>query len=139
LTITASRHTLPDPEVGVTEADVVAIIRKHIEAQFPKTCSMCHRIFRTYADYVRTVTPVGAPVLFAKTRTDGETKAPLYAVGMTNCPCGTTVSISSLGMSEEPVANITRWALERAARDGTTVAQLLDRLLTRLRAEALET
>jgi hypothetical protein len=121
----------------VTEAEVVAIMRKHAEEQFPKTCSKCRLVFRTYADYVRTVTPIGAPVPFDEPRGDGKTKAQLGAVSMANCPCGTTLSISSRGRPAETAEGITTWAREQAAREGITLEQLLERLRARLRAEAL--
>jgi hypothetical protein len=111
----------------------VATVRKQVEALFPKTCSKCARVFRTYADYARIVTPIGAPlVLDAK---EGEAQT-VFAVGMANCVCGTTLSIGSKGPLL-PGVSITDWAKVRAAREGITVEQLFMRMRTRLRAEAL--
>jgi hypothetical protein len=122
----------------VTEGEVVAIMRRHVDAQFPKTCSKCHRVFQTYSEYVRTVTPIGTPVLFERTRGEGEAKAQLGTVSMANCTCGTTLSLSSRGRSQQPEVSITTWARERAEHEGITLEQLFERLRARLRTEALE-
>ncbi len=44
----------------MTEADVIAAMRKHLEDCFPKTCSSCGREYASFREYVENTTHAGS-------------------------------------------------------------------------------
>jgi CTP:molybdopterin cytidylyltransferase MocA len=100
---------------GVTADETIVLVRAHIERQFPKTCPNCGRVFGSLAEYLRVTRHVGEPVSYdADHEEDQLPREPLGTFSLANCPCGTTVSIGSDGMSL-----LTMWRLMRFARTET--------------------
>lgn len=121
----------------MTETEIIAMIRRDVEAQFPKTCSRCGVVFPTLAHFVRSCTHLGEPVSFdaepgdwAPTRTTG-------VLALSNCPCGTTLSISSRRLPPAQLEALMRWAKAEVARRGIPMSELLAELRTKVDAAVL--
>jgi hypothetical protein len=121
----------------VTEDEVVAVTRRHVESLFPKTCPKCQRVFATFADYLRVVTPIGTPISYDAALGDWTPKAPIGTVSMSNCTCGTTLTLTSKGLPVWMIVRLLIWSRRRARRDGITVPELFARLRARIAEEVL--
>ena len=121
----------------MTEAQVISVMRRHIETQFPKTCSMCGLVFPTLAAYLRTVKHVGAPISYDVAIGNWEPLEPIGAVSMANCCCGTTLCVTSRGMSRWNILRLLRWARAETRRRGIDMRQLLAYLRAKGEAEVL--
>lgn len=109
----------------VTADEAVRKTRAHIEGQFPKTCPTCHKVFSTLADYLIGTEHIGPPVSYDAEEGDWTPKMPLGTMSMANCSCGTTMTISSGGMSIWTLWRLMRWARDESHRRGITMEQLL--------------
>jgi hypothetical protein len=121
----------------VTEKQLIALVRSHVEAQFPKTCSKCGRVFATFADYVRDVKHVGAPILLDAATEDRAPPAPFVAISMANCACGTTLALASHNMSPRDSRRLVQWIRKEMERRGVALDQLLTSLRAKIDAEVL--
>jgi len=113
----------------MTRVQVVAIMRTHIERQFPKTCTRCGRQFANLADYLRNTKHLGEPISYDVE--SGNWVPPLRPLGtlsMANCACGTTLSISSRGMRWWTLFRLLRWARGETRAHGITMPALLAQL-----------
>jgi hypothetical protein len=121
----------------VTESELLAITRKHVEGQFPKTCPKCQRVFATFADYLRVVTPIGTPISYDAALGDWRPKEPIGMIAMSNCSCGTTLTVTSKGLPTRVMVRLLSWLRGRARREGIPPVELFVRLRARLVAEVL--
>lgn len=108
------------------EHDVIAVVLAHIETKFPKVCSKCGHRFASLKEYLQGTTHVGQPVSY-----DADLKKwlpcnPVGTLSFANCPCGTTLAISSDGMSVIVMWRLLRWARRESARRKISVRELLD-------------
>ena len=78
--------------------EAVTALSAHGARQFPKSCS-CGRTFATFAEYIRQTTPVNRTISYDAHAGDWAPKEPLGAFAMANCRCGSTLSLSTHGMS----------------------------------------
>ncbi len=104
---------------------VLAIIKENLEGRFPKTCSCCGRVFSTMAEYLLQTTSVGAPISIDASLGAGQPKARLGTMACANCPCGTTLSVSTSGLDPSVMLEIASWAHAESSRRGLPVGQLL--------------
>jgi len=126
------------PQVGMLSDDeVTAIVRNHIESKFPKLCGNCGRQYGSLADYLRRTTHLGHPVSLD----DPATALPEQLVGAisyANCPCGSTLAISSSGLDVLTKFALLQWAGASAARRRISIGQLLSDLRQRIDDDALQ-
>ena len=116
------------PAPSMTEADVVRIMRAHLEGLFPKVCPSCHRRFATLREYVLTTEHLGPAMPYDAELGDW---APLRQTGTltySNCPCGTTLALSSHGMSIYQLWPLLHWARLETKRRGLSPQELLNYL-----------
>jgi hypothetical protein len=110
----------------LNEHDVVAVVRAHIETKFPKVCTKCGRTFASLKEYLQITTHVGNPVSFDADMKRWSPFRPVGTLSFANCPCGTTLVVSSDGMGVTVMWRLLRWARRESARRNISVGELLD-------------
>jgi hypothetical protein len=118
--------------MSLVEAEVITIVRGHIERQFPMNCSMCGHLFASLKDYLEYTTHLGKPVSYDADTEDWRPLEPLGTLSYANCQCGTTLSISSEGMGLLTLWQLLRWARNESSRRGISMGELLEDLEKRL-------
>ena len=110
----------------MNEHEVVAVVRAHIESKFPKLCSKCGRTFASLKEYLQSTTHVGNPISYDADLKKWRPCKPVGTLSFANCPCGTTLAISSDGMGLIVMWRLLRWARRESARRSIGVGQLLN-------------
>jgi hypothetical protein len=108
--------------------EAVRVIRAHVEGKFPKTCTLCERVFFTLFDYVRGTRPVGEPVSYDAVLEDWTPTEPIGTYTLVLCSCGTSLAIDSSGMNLLMLWRLMRFARKETRRTGETVSALLERI-----------
>lgn len=121
----------------MTEADVIRIIRAHLERQFPKVCSNCNRRFDTFRDFVLVTKPVGSTVSYDAELGDWKPTEPVGTMTFANCSCGNTLSLSSAGMSLLRLWSLMNWARIETQKRGQTLKELLNHLREEINQQVL--
>lgn len=112
----------------MTEAEVIRAMRNHLESLFPKTCTNCQRTFAHLREYLMVTTHQGPPIPYDAQAGDWQPLRPLGTVTLANCPCGSTLALSSHGMSLPQVWRLLNWARIETKRRNMTPQQLLTHL-----------
>jgi hypothetical protein len=121
----------------MTEAEVIRTIRGHLEGQFPKVCSACKRSFLTFREFLLITTPVGSTISFDAELGNWEPAQPLGTATFVNCPCGSTLCLTSEGMPLRRLLPLMNWARVETKRRGQTVQDLLNYLREEIRKQVL--
>ena len=79
----------------MTEAEVIRIMRGHLEGLFPKVCVNCHRRYVTLAEYLLQTDHVGPAIPYDVELGDWNPLRPIGTVTFANCSCGSTLALSS--------------------------------------------
>ena len=124
----------------MNEDQIVDILFRHYNSLFPKTCSSCGKKFETFKTYVEEVTPVGRSVSYdAEVGTWGKGPAPLIgSAAMSNCTCGTTLSLTTDDMEESRRRELLAWIKEQVDASGVAPSDILQRLRVHVRERVLE-
>jgi hypothetical protein len=109
----------------MTEEEVILALREHLEGQFPKSCPHCKRTFVSLKDYIRNTQPVGPAMPYDAMFGDWNPMNPVGSVAYANCPCGTTLAVSSKGMPLIKLWTILDWARVETQARGIDASQLL--------------
>jgi hypothetical protein len=112
----------------MTETDVIQAMRAHLEAQFPKVCPNCQRRFATLREYLIMTKHQGPPIAHDAEFEDWNPLHPVGTVTMANCPCGTTLALSSEGMPLAQLWRLLNWARIETRRRGVNPQKLLTHL-----------
>ena len=112
----------------MTEAEVIRIMRGHLEGQFPKTCQNCERRFATLREYLQATKHLGPAMPYDADMGDWTPENPLGTVTYANCRCGNTLALSSAGMPLARLWSLLRWARIETQRRGQTPGELLNYL-----------
>ena len=102
----------------MTDAEAIRIMREHVEGLFPKECPNCHRRFATLREYVLATKPLGATLSYDAEVGDWNPKEPVGTTAMANCPCGTTLTLTSEGISLMKMWRLLNWARVETKRAG---------------------
>jgi hypothetical protein len=121
----------------MTEREVVEIIRKHFESLFPKTCNNCGRTFGTLRAYILTTERRGAARSHDADLGEWDTNAPLGSQALANCPCGSTLALSTDGMVLSQRQALLGWVKDETERRGVSPTELLEYLRDQLRRQIL--
>jgi len=97
----------------VTEADVIKKMREHLEGQFPKVCNNCHCRFATLREYLQITKHRGAAMPYDADAGNWLPLKPIGTVSYADCPCGSTLLLSSAGMPRHRL-----WSLMMCAGRG---------------------
>ena len=123
----------------MTEAEVIRIMREHLEGQFPKVCPTCNRRFVTLREYLLTTKPVGSAMPYDAEAGDWNPLQPLGTMTFANCPCHATLTLSSEGMPLLQLWALLDWARLECAMRHLTPRELLNHLRNVICREVLAT
>ena len=112
----------------MTEAEVIRKMREHLEGQFPKVCPKCARRFATLRDYLLIVEHLGPAIPYDAEAGDWNPVNPVGTMTFANCPCGTTLALSSAGMPLPQLWSLLNWARIETKKRGMTPGELLNYL-----------
>jgi hypothetical protein len=109
----------------MTEADVIRAMREHLEGLFPRTCPNCQRRFATLREYLQVTTHQGPPIPYDAQADNWQPIKPLGTVTLSNCPCGSTLALSSNGMPLPRLWRLLNWARTETQRRNLSPQALL--------------
>lgn len=112
----------------MTEADVIQAMREHLEGLFPKTCPNCQRVYGTLREYLQITTHRGQPMPYDAQAGDWQPLRPVGTMTFANCPCGSTLALSSQGMPLPQLWRLLKWAKSETGRRGMNPQELLSYL-----------
>lgn len=118
--------------------DVIQIIHDHVSTKFPKVCGCCGKNYADFAEFVRQTVHVGEPVSYDAELNNWQPSSPIGTIGMANCACGSTMAISSDGMSLPEMWRLMGWAKEEAEHRNISISELLVEIRVALDKRALE-
>lgn len=121
----------------MTEDDVVRIVRLYIEGLFPRVCPNCGRRFVSLRDYLEKTTHLASPILYDDI-TDSVPQNPIGPMSLANCTCGTTMTVSSSGISAAQMIELLTWARTESHRRSISVRELLGHIRDRIDRQVLE-
>jgi hypothetical protein len=121
----------------MTELEVIRIMRKHLEGLFPKVCFHCERSYATLREYLLLTRPLGAAMPYDAEVGDWSPLRPMGTMTFSNCACGTTLALSSQGMSLLVLWRLLNWARVETARRSMTPRELLGYLRDEISAQVL--
>ena len=119
----------------MTEAEATAIVLRHFESLFPKRCAVCGREFASLRHYIEVTSPVGHPRSYDADFGDWDTTAPLGSLALANCPCGSTLAVSTDGMDAAMHGELLQWLKAETERQGRSPSEILDRMRATIRAQ----
>jgi hypothetical protein len=121
----------------MTEADVIRVIREHVEGLFPKTCNACQKVFPNYRDYLLNTERVGVPISYDIELGDLKPKHSSGNFALANCRCGNTLVISSRGMPLTQIWGILYWVKMETHRRGVKTEEVVCYLRDTVERQAL--
>jgi hypothetical protein len=121
----------------MTEAEVTRIMREHLESQFPKVCPNCGRHFASLHEYILATKRIEPSVCYDADVDDWNPLQPVGTVTYTNCPCGTTLALTSHGMPLLRLWALYNWARVEKRRRNMTMNELLNYLRDEIRKQVL--
>ena len=121
----------------LSEAEVIRIVREHFEKLFPKVCPNCHRHFATLREYILATKRIGKPHSYDAEAGDWNTPVPVGTLTDANCPCGSTLTLSTEGMPLPRRLQLLDWVQFETKRQGVDSSELLDHLRDVVRQQVL--
>jgi hypothetical protein len=121
----------------LTEAEVIRLIREHLEGQFPKLCSVCNRSYGSFREFLMITKPVGSTMSYDADMNDWKPVKPLGTSTYVNCPCGNTLCLSSQGMRLRLLWRLMNWARVETQSRGQTLEELLNYLREEIRKQVV--
>jgi len=112
-------------------------MRQHLEAQFPGCCTNCNRPFATLRDYLLITEQVGSAIPYDVELGDWQPLQPLGTMTFANCPCGSTLALSSDGMPLLQLWSLLSWAKSETKKRGMTPKELLNYLRDEISKQVL--
>jgi hypothetical protein len=117
--------------------EIIQIMREHFEGLFPKVCNNCGRYFETLREYILDTKRLGGTISFDAEAADWETTQPIGGVALANCPCGTTLALTTEGMSLSKIHLVLKWIRVESERRGLSPMELLGYLRDEVRKQVL--
>jgi hypothetical protein len=100
----------------MTEAEVIRAMREHLEGLFPKVCPNCKRRFATLREYLLVMQHTGLPMPYDVEMGHWNPLRPVGTATYSNCPCGTTLALTSEGMPLTQLWRLLNWARRETQR-----------------------
>ena len=122
----------------MTEVEVIRAMREHLETLFPKECPNCRRHFSTLREYLTLTTHCGSAIPYDAEGGDWQPKVPVGTVTYANCPCGTTLALSSEGLPISRLWPMLNWARLETKKRGMKPRELLTYLRERICKQVFE-
>ncbi len=121
----------------MTDDEVFRIMHAHFEGLFPKVCPTCGRRFATLKEYILTTRRMGDTISYDAEMRDWEPKEPLGSVALANCPCGTTLALTTKGLPLEKSHGVLRWIKTETEQRGVSPRELTALVRDEVRRRAL--
>jgi len=121
----------------LTEAEAIRAMRRHLEGRFPKICPNCQRRYASLQEYVQATQPIGETFSYDAELGNWNPAKPIGTVALANCPCGTTLALTSEGLPLPQLAQLLEWARIETERRGITLQALLRQARHEIRRQAL--
>jgi hypothetical protein len=121
----------------MTEAEVIRTMREHLEGLFPKVCPKCNRCFATLREYILLTHRLGPMMSWDAELGDWNTVQPIGTLAFANCPCGSTLALSTEGMPLPRRLVLLGWIRGETQRRGVSPQQLLEHLRDETRKQVL--
>jgi len=121
----------------MTEAQVIAAMREHLERQFPKVCPTCNRTFATLREYLEITTHQGTAMPYDADAGDWNPLKPMGTATYSNCRCGSTLALTSDGMPLLKLWPLLNWARIETQKRGMTPQELLNYLRDQIEKQVL--
>jgi hypothetical protein len=121
----------------MNDAEVLQVLRRHFDGLFPKTCSTCGRRFTTLREYILTTKRRGSARSYDADLGQWETTSPIGSLAYADCPCGSTLALSTEGMALPQRQALLAWVRAETQRRKVTPSALLESLRDALRAQVL--
>ena len=121
----------------MTEAEVLELMREYYEGLFPKVCANCNRYFATLREYILATRRLGPTVSYDAEIGDWNTLQPIGTVAYANCPCGSTLALSTENMPHSQRLLLLKWVKIQTQERGMRPEELLDYLRDELRNQIL--
>ena len=112
----------------MNETEVIRQMREHLEGLFPKTCRNCGRNFDSLKEYLQITTHLGSAMPYDAMQGDWKPVKPIGMVTLANCPCGNTLSLTSVGMPRPQPWRLMAWAKVETIKRGVSPQELLNYL-----------
>lgn len=120
----------------MNDADIIGPLLTHCEGQFPKACA-CGRKFATLREYIRDTVPIGDAISYDAASSDWSPTQPLGALALANCPCGSTLAVSTEGMSLETRHRVLAWIRSEMTQRGVTAKVVAGAIREKIRKGVL--
>jgi hypothetical protein len=121
----------------MTDEEVIRLSYSYYSGLFPKTCTGCGRRFATLREYILGSRRLGATISYDAELRDWKTTKPLGAAALSNCSCGSTLSLTTDGLPLEQRQQLLEWIRVETERRGVSAAALLDLVRDEVRRRAL--
>ncbi len=121
----------------MTEAEVLAIMRRHLETQFPGACRSCRQPFPTLRDYLLGTIRVGVPESYDVEFKDWQPLQPLGSVTFACRRCGARTTVSSDGLPLDVLWSLYAWGKSETERRGLAPHDLANYLLEEMCIQGL--
>ena len=122
----------------MTEDEVIKILREYFASLFPKVCPTCKRRFETLLDYIQSTTRLGPTISYDADFGNWETTQPIGSAALANCPCGTTLALTTKDMVMSQRLELLKWLKIESERRGVSPSELLERLRDEVRKQVLD-
>jgi hypothetical protein len=119
----------------LSDRQVIATVRQHLESKFPKTCPVCGRRYVSLADYLVRTTHLGDPVSADDPFEQVHQTSTAGAISYANCVCGSTLAMSSRGLDFWTMSQLMHWAARRMTLRGMSMKEVLRDLRSRIDEE----
>jgi hypothetical protein len=119
------------------EAEIVKSVREYFESLFPKVCLNCNRRFATLREYILITKPIGPTMSIDAELGDWNTTRPIGSMAQANCPCGSTLTLSTEGMPLPQRLVLLNWVKIETQRRGLSPSELLGHLRAAVRKQVL--
>ncbi|MDB6120784.1 MAG: hypothetical protein JWO08_4565 [Verrucomicrobiaceae bacterium] len=123
--------------LNMTESTAFHALREQLEGLFPKTCGCCGHQYGSLHGYLQTVQHLGPAVCFDVECGDWHPLKPLGTLMFANCPCGSTLALSSDGMPLLQLWSMLDWVKIESKLRSLTAQQTLSYLRAEVCLQAL--
>ena len=122
----------------MTEAEVIRVVREHLEGQFPKSCTVCKRSYGSFREFLLITKPVGSTMSHDAELNDWNPVVPLeYLRCKSTALVGTPLCLSSSGMPVLRLWPLMNWARAETQKRGQTLEELLNYLRDEIRKQVV--
>ena len=121
----------------LTDDEMIRINYEHYAGLFPRTCASCGRTFASLREYIQLTQRIGATISYDAELGEWKTTKPLGAAALSNCPCGSTLALTTEGLPLETIQAMLEWIRVETAKRRQTPEQLLDYIRNEVRKRAL--